>query len=171
MQAVPVGDGAPDGEVLGLLLGDPDGEVLGLVLGDPLGLVLGEPDGDPLGLVLGDAFALLRAARGLVAPGAAAAPPARPAGLDAPDLAPLGDGRAPGVVALAGAVGVGEAVGASRNAPVISSATSAAPVTTAAPTAIPAVRRRRCDWPSHETAPMMPVPRVMRDGTAHSSET
>jgi hypothetical protein len=157
MQAVPVGDGVPVG------VGDPDGE--------PLGLVLGEPVGDPLGLVLGDAFVLLCPARGLVAPGTAAAlVPVRPAGLDAPDLAPPGDGRAPGVVALAEAVGVGVAVGASRSAPVTSSATSAVPVTTAAPTAIPAVRRRRCDWPSHEIAPMMPVPRVMRAGTAHSSE-
>jgi hypothetical protein len=87
-QAVPLGDGDPLGLVLGdpLVVGEPDGV--------PLGLVVGEPDGDPLGLGLGDAF-VLPAAPWLVAP-------VRPTRLG-PLADPVpGDGRAPGVVALAG---------------------------------------------------------------------
>ena len=64
----------------------------------PLGLVLGVTVGEPLGLALGDAF-VLPGARGLVAPGTAAAlVPCARMGLTRPDRA-LGDGRAPGVVA------------------------------------------------------------------------
>lgn len=134
MQALPVGEGATGG----LVLGEPDGDPLGLVLGEP-----GDPE-VPLGLVVGVALVLLRVARGLVADGTAALVRLCPAGLDAPaDLAPA-DGRAPGVVAPADLdpAGVGLAVGARCSAPETSSATSAMAVTTAAPTASAAPRRR-----------------------------
>jgi hypothetical protein len=169
MQALPVGEGL----TVGLVLGEPDGDPLGLVLGepddDPLGLLLGDPDG----LALGGALVLLCVARGLVVPGRGAAlVPVRTAGLDAPaDLAPV-DGRAPGVVAWADVdpAWVGLAAGASRSPPATSSTTRAMPVTTAAPTASAAARRRlfRCAGSSRR---MAAVEDVMRDGTAHSSET
>jgi len=136
-QAVPVGEG------------DPDGDPLGPALGDVLGLALGEADGDVLGLALGDAFGLLLGdalvrrpvARGLVA---AALVPVRAARLDAPPLP--GVGRAPGSVVVADAepVGAGPSDDAARNAPLISRTASRAPASTAAPTAmVPARRRRR----------------------------
>jgi hypothetical protein len=98
-QAVPLGEG--------VAVGDPDGEPLGLPLGDPL--VLGDPDGDPLGLVLGeglvlvlgDALVLLAAADGLALAFVPVFAPVRPAVLDAPAEPAPGDGRVPGVVALA----------------------------------------------------------------------
>jgi hypothetical protein len=124
--------------------------------------------------VLGDAFALLRAADGLVAPGAAAVlGPVRPAGLDAPaDPAPRDGGRALCVPLAAGAEGVGLVCGAELNAPETSTATIAMPVTTAAPTAIAAARRRwfRRAASSRRMAPV-PVADDMRGGTDHSSET
>ena len=113
-------------------------------------------------------------ARWLVAPGTPPVlVPVRPARLDAlADLVP-GDGRAPGVVALADVepMGGGSFDDAVRNAPVISSTTSAVPVTRAAPTASAAARRRfRCARASSGMTPV-PVGRDMRGGTTHSAET
>ena len=114
-----MGEGGTGGEVLGRLLGVADDEVLGVA------------DGTADGEVLGDALVLLRVARGLVGPGTAAFVPVQPAGLVAfADLVP-GDGRAPGVVALADAgLGGGPLDDALRNTPVVSSTTSAATVGT-----------------------------------------